>query len=83
MTVMYHIILNLMMKRNPHINLCTLIRTIDTYSSYEILVHTLTKFRGGKRERISIFIYKYGLITLLERKLGGGELRVCSEDLKC
>jgi hypothetical protein len=37
MTVMYHIILNLMMKRNPHINLCTLIRTIDTYSSYEIL----------------------------------------------
>jgi hypothetical protein len=48
MTVMYHIIPNLMMKRNPHINLCTLIRAIDTYSSYEILVHTLTKFRGGK-----------------------------------
>jgi hypothetical protein len=79
MTVMYHIIL--MMKRNPHINLCTLIRTIDTYSSYEILMHTLTKFRGGKGS--VNFIYKYGLITLLERKLGGGELRVCSEDLKC
>jgi hypothetical protein len=56
MIVMYHIILNLMMKKNPHINLCTLIKTIDTYSSYEILVHTLTKFRGGKRERISMFI---------------------------
>ena len=74
MTVMYNIILNLMMKRNPHINLCTLIRTIDTYSFYEVLVHTLMKFRGGKRERISMFVQKYGLITLLERKLGGGEL---------
>jgi len=37
-------------------------------------MHTLTKFRGGKRKRMSMFIYKYGLITLLERKLGDGEL---------
>jgi hypothetical protein len=71
MIITYNIILNLIMKRNLHINLCTLIRTIDTYSLYEILVHTLTKFRGGKRERISMFISKYGLITLLERKPGG------------
>jgi hypothetical protein len=63
-----------MKKRNPHINLCTFIRTIDTYSFYEVLVHTLMKFRGGKRERISMFVQKYGLTTLLERKLGGGEL---------
>jgi hypothetical protein len=48
---MYNIILLLRMKENPHINLCTLIRTINTYSLYEILVHTLTKFRGRKRER--------------------------------
>jgi hypothetical protein len=51
MIAMYNIILLLRMKENPHINLCTLIRTINTYSLYEILVHTLTKFRGRKRER--------------------------------
>jgi glycosyltransferase involved in cell wall biosynthesis len=56
MIAMYNIILLLRMKENPHINLCTLIRTINTYSLYEILIHTLTKFRGKKRESISMFI---------------------------
>jgi predicted AAA+ superfamily ATPase len=44
-------------------------RTIDTYPLYEILVQTLTKFRGKRRERISKLISKYGLIRLLEHKL--------------
>jgi hypothetical protein len=69
MIIIYHLVLNTIMKKTFYVNSCTLIRTIDTYSLYEILVQTLTKFRGKRRERISKLISKYGLIRLLEHKL--------------
>jgi (heptosyl)LPS beta-1,4-glucosyltransferase len=66
--IAYHLIFDLMIKTNPYINACTIFRTVDLYSFYEILVHTLTKFRGRRRTKISKLISTYGLIKLLEHE---------------
>jgi len=67
--LLYHLNNFVLRKKNPYINLCTVIRTVDILTFYETLVHTLVKFRGKRRERISKLISKYGLIRLLEHKL--------------
>jgi len=64
--VIYRLIHDLAIRKNPHINLGTVVRTIYPDSFYEILVHTLMRFRGRKREKISKLISKYGVIKLLK-----------------
>ena len=67
--VLGRLVVDLLIRDNPYLNLCTLLRTIDTYSYYDILVRTLTKFRGGRRTRMSRLISQYGLIKLLEHEV--------------
>jgi glycosyltransferase involved in cell wall biosynthesis len=64
--ILYNLINGFLKKQNPCMNLCTVMRTIDTAAFYELLVHILIKFRGKRRERLSKLISKYGLIRLLE-----------------
>jgi glycosyltransferase involved in cell wall biosynthesis len=64
--ILYNLINDVLKKQNPCMNLCTVMRTIDTATFYELLVHTLIKFRGKRRERLSKHISRYGLIRLLE-----------------
>jgi hypothetical protein len=63
---MYHLVLKPIMKKTSYVNSCTIIRIINTFALYEILVQTLTKFRGRRRELISKLISEHGLIRLLE-----------------
>jgi len=64
--IIYRLILDLVVKDNPWINLCTVYRTIYPASWYEITVHTLIKFRGKKRTKIAKLISEQGLINLLK-----------------
>jgi (heptosyl)LPS beta-1,4-glucosyltransferase len=66
--ILYNLINDLLKKQNPCMNLCTVMRTIDTAAFYELLVHILIKFRGKRRKRLSKLISRYGLIRLLELK---------------
>jgi len=63
---MYHLVLKPIMKKTSYVNSCTIIRIINTFALYEILVQTLTKFRGRRRELISKLISEHGLIRLLQ-----------------
>jgi len=63
---LYIILKEILLKHNPSLNICTIIRTIDLFSYYEILVHTLIRFRGRKRTKLSKIISEHGLIKLLE-----------------
>jgi len=64
--IIYRLILDLVVKDNPWINLCTVYRTIYPASWYEITVHILIKFRGEKRTKIAKLISEQGLINLLK-----------------
>jgi len=68
---MYHLVLKPIMKKTSYVNSCTIIRIINTFALYEILVQTLTKFRG-RRELISKLISEHGLIRLLEHAVSYG-----------
>jgi glycosyltransferase involved in cell wall biosynthesis len=65
--ILYYLFRDLIIKSNPYLNLCTILRTIYPCSHYEILVHTLMQFRGEKITRISKLISQHGLIKLLEQ----------------
>jgi len=67
--VLYRLLKDVVIKKNPYLNLCTVLRTIYPYSFYEVLVSTLMQFRGKRRTQISKFVQRYGLIKLLEREL--------------
>jgi (heptosyl)LPS beta-1,4-glucosyltransferase len=67
--ILSRLVRDLLIRDNPYLNLCTILRTIDTYTYYEILVHTLTNFRGKRRTRMSKLVSQYGLIKLLEHEV--------------
>jgi glycosyltransferase involved in cell wall biosynthesis len=67
--ILSYLIKGIIIKKNPYINLCTIIRTIYPFSYYDILVHTLIKFRGQKRTQMSKIVSEHGLINLLEHKI--------------
>jgi len=63
--VTYRLVHDLAIRKNPYINLGTVIRTIYPNSFYEMLVHTLIRFRGKRGENISKLVSEHGLIKLL------------------
>jgi glycosyltransferase involved in cell wall biosynthesis len=67
--ILFNLVSYLLIKDNPYLNLCTVLRTIDTFSYYQMLVYTLMKFRGRRRTRMSKLISQYGLIKLLEHEV--------------
>jgi hypothetical protein len=73
---MYHLVLKPIMKKTSYVNSCTIIKIINTFALYEILVQTLTKFRGRRRELISKLISEHGLIRLLEHAVSYGVYNV-------
>jgi glycosyltransferase involved in cell wall biosynthesis len=72
----YHLVLKPIMKKTSYVNSCTIMRIINTFTLYEILVQTLTKFRGRRRELISKLISEHGLIRLLEHAVSYGVYNV-------